>query len=54
MSKSVNQHCSDCDNVYTVRSLNVELIQFCPFCGTNVSLPTDDIDGDDEEFYEDE
>lgn len=52
--KTVKIECAECGAVYTIKSAAPEDAQFCPFCGTETTVPLDDVDGDEEDEDDEE
>lgn len=40
--------CEQCDVTSVVTADTQEPVSFCPFCGADINIPTDDTDGDDD------
>jgi rRNA maturation endonuclease Nob1 len=52
--KTATLHCTDCSEKFTISSQNLDSITFCPFCGEQIGIPTDDVDYDDDEDESDD
>lgn len=46
-AKTVTLECSDCGEKFSLVSKVPETVAYCPFCGTSIGVPTEDVDGDD-------